>query len=138
MSLRERYRKVFGVVLKHTLNPLTRRMARTRFGPFAIVQHIGRRSGKTYETPIIVQPIRDGFMIELTYGPNVDWYKNVQTAGGCIILWHSKAYIINKVEPLDPVSGRAAFPLPLRIIMDLLNLKHFAKMSMQAPIEKAA
>jgi hypothetical protein len=57
LSLRERYRKGIGTILKHTLNPLTRRVARSRFGPFAIVQHVGRRSGKTYETPIIVQPI---------------------------------------------------------------------------------
>jgi deazaflavin-dependent oxidoreductase (nitroreductase family) len=127
ITLRERYRKSIGFVLKHTLNPFTRRMARTHFGPFAIVQHVGRRSGKTYETPIIVQPIPDGFMIELTYGPNVDWYKNVQAAGGCTILWHGKPYVINRIEPQTPTSGRAAFPLPFRVIMNLLDLQHFVR-----------
>jgi deazaflavin-dependent oxidoreductase (nitroreductase family) len=127
MTLRERYRKSIGTLLKRTLNPLTRRMARTRFGPFAIVQHVGRRSGKTYETPIIVQPIPGGFMIELTYGPSVDWYKNVQAAGGCTILWHGKPYAIDHIEPVDPASGRAAFPLPFRIIMTLLDMQHFVR-----------
>jgi hypothetical protein len=36
-----------------------------------------------YETPIFVEPFDRGFVIELTYGPQVDWYKNVLAAGGC-------------------------------------------------------
>ena len=59
--------------LNRRFNPLTRKIARGSFGPFAIVRHIGRRSGKPYETPIIVQPYEDGFVFELTYGPDVDW-----------------------------------------------------------------
>src|SRR5205085_13377 len=82
------------MVLKHTLNPLTRRLARSSFGPFSIVQHVGRHSGKQYETPIIVAPLNDGFVIELTYGPNVDWHKNVLAAGGCRIIWHGKQFAI--------------------------------------------
>lgn len=59
----------FGTVLKHTLNRLTSRVARGKGGPFALVKHVGRKSGRPYETPIIVQPISGGFVIELTYGP---------------------------------------------------------------------
>jgi hypothetical protein len=29
----------------------------------------------------VFAPIRDGFMIELTYGPDVDWHKNIVAAG---------------------------------------------------------
>lgn len=65
----------FGTVLKHTLNRVTTRVAMGRGGPFALVRHIGRRSGTSYATPIIVQPAEGGFVIELTYGDGVDWYR---------------------------------------------------------------
>ena len=82
MGIQQQLRKGFLILIKYTLNPLTRKLARSSFGPFSIVRHIGRRSGKPYETPIIVAPIRGDFVIELTYGPDVDWHKNVVAAGG--------------------------------------------------------
>src|SRR5258706_15517931 len=112
MSWQSRIRSAFLNVLKHTLNPVTRRLAGTSWGPFASVQHVGRRSGKHYQTPIIVSRAPDGFVIELTYGPEVDWHKNVLAAGGCTLVWHGKAYAINRIEPLDSAAGRAAFPAP--------------------------
>jgi hypothetical protein len=73
----------WGTILKHTLNPLTLRAARRGRGPFSIVTSADRKGGKAYETPIIVQPTEGGFMIELTYGDQVQWYRNVLAAGGC-------------------------------------------------------
>ena len=123
----ESIRKGFLNVLKHTLNPLTRRLARSPFGPFALVRHVGRRSGKVYETPIIVAPTPGGFVIELTYGADVDWHKNVLAAGGCTLVVHGKEYVINKIEPLDAESGRAAYPQPQSTVLRLLNRTHFEK-----------
>src|SRR5579864_8604595 len=112
MTLRQNIRNGVRVLLKYTLNPLTRRLARTSHGPFAIVRHVGRRSGKQYETPIIVGPTDYGFVVELTYGPDVDWYKNVLAAHGCTIISHGKEVVIDRIEPLDAETGRAAFPMP--------------------------
>jgi deazaflavin-dependent oxidoreductase (nitroreductase family) len=128
MKNKRQIRNRFLIFLKYYFNPLTRRLARSSLGPFALIRHVGRRSGNHYETPIIVQPAGDGFVIELTYGPDVDWYKNVLAAGGCTILWHGKDYVIDKIEPLDTESGRAAFPLPERLIIRVLRMRHFVKM----------
>ena len=50
----------------------------------AVVVHRGRRSGRRYETPVMVFRAPDGFIIALTYGPQrTDWVRNVVTAGGC-------------------------------------------------------
>ena len=76
MKLPPQIRQGWLTLLKYTLNPLTRTLARASFGPFSIIRHVGRRSGKHYETPIIVQPSDGGFVFALTYGPDVDWYKN--------------------------------------------------------------
>lgn len=131
MTLQQQIRARFLSFLKHYFNPLTRRIAHSSFGPFAIIQHVGRRSGKQYETPIIVGAIDGGFVIELTYGPDVDWYKNVQAAGSCTVLWHSKNYRIDKIEPLDAETGRAAFPLMAQLILRAIQKKDFLKMSIQ-------
>lgn len=132
MTLQQQLHKRWRIMLKHTLNPLTLRLARSAFGPFSLIRHVGRRSGKQYETPIVVAPLDDGFVVELTYGRNVDWYKNVQAAGGCTLLWHGKDYVINKIEPLDTKMGQAAFPPPARLVFYLLHLQHFVKMTPQA------
>jgi len=131
MTLQQKLRKAFLASLKYTLNPLTRRLARTRFGPFSVVQHIGRRSGRRYETPIITSPIEGGFVIELTYGPDVDWHKNVLAAGSCTLVRHGKEYDIDKIELLDAETGLAAFPLPARMLLRLLGKKDFEKWMVQ-------
>lgn len=131
MSLKKQLRHSLLIMLKYTLNPLTRRLARSSCGPFSIVRHAGRRSGKDYETPIIVAPVEDGFVIELTYGYDVDWHKNIVAAGGCTVIWHGKAYGIDKIEPLDAETGRAAFPQPQRSILRILGMKHFEKLKLQ-------
>ena len=131
MNVKQQLHRGLLIVLKYTLNPLTRRLARSSIGPFAIVRHIGRRSGKVYETPIIVAPVKDGIVIELTYGHDVDWHKNVLAAGGCTIIRHNKEFVINKIEPMDAETGRAAFSPPQRFILRLLGRKDFEKLKFQ-------
>ena len=131
MNLKQQLRNTFLTVLKYTLNPLTRRVAHSSFGPFAIVRHVGRRSGKVYETPIIARLVEDGFVIELTYGHDVDWHRNVLVAGGCTMVWHRKEYVIDKIEPLDTKAGMAAYPPMLRLILRVLGRKDFEKMKFQ-------
>ena len=131
MNLKQQLRNTLLTVLKYTLNPLTRRVAHSSFGPFAIVRHVGRRSGKSYETPIIARPVEDGFVIELSYGYDVDWHKNVLAAGGCTMIWHCKEYVIDKIEPLDTKTGMTAYPPTLRLILRVLGRKDFEKMKFQ-------
>ena len=128
MKLQHVLRKGFLNLLKHTLNPLTKHLARSSLGPFCIVRHVGRKSGKLYETPIIVSPVEDGFVIELTYGYDVDWHKNLLAASGCTLLWHGKGYTINSIERLDTETGRAAFPFPQRLILQILRRQHYEKL----------
>ena len=46
-----------------------------------ILEHVGRKSGKPYRTPLNVFPTDDGMAILLTYGPDRDWLKNITAAG---------------------------------------------------------
>ena len=131
MNLLQQLRHGLLIVLKYIVNPLTCRLARSSFGPFSIVRHIGRRSGKRYETPIIVAPVKDGFVIELTYGPDVDWHKNVVAAGGCTVVWHGQEYLIDTIEAVDTATGRSAFSPARQLLLRLLRRKHFEKLKLQ-------
>lgn len=128
MKLRKQLLNGWLVLLKHSLNRLTRRIALGPVGPFALVRHVGRRSGKPYETPIIVRSTPGGFVAELTYGPNVDWYKNVQAAGGCTLVWHGQVYVIDRIEPLEPGAGLAAFSAWQQAILRVVKPQHFLKL----------
>jgi deazaflavin-dependent oxidoreductase (nitroreductase family) len=111
MSMRDRIR-VFN---KYVTNRLLRRFALSGLGPFAIVGHVGRRSGKPHETVIWVWPTREGFVIALTYGPEVDWRRNLLAAGGGTVYWHRRCYQVGKPEPIDAATALPAFPAPFRL-----------------------
>lgn len=66
---------------RHVTNPVQRLWA--GWAPsFAIIEHRGRRSGAAYRTPVTAFATDDGVAILLTYGPDRDWLKNLQAAGG--------------------------------------------------------
>src|SRR5918993_1807151 len=67
---------------RRVVNPLTRRFA-GRLPWFGLVTHVGRRSGTTYHTPLNVFRHGDGYVFALTYGPDVNWVRNIRAAGGC-------------------------------------------------------
>ena len=113
---------------KYILNKLTRKIAYGARGPFAIIRHVGRKSGKQYETPIIVQQVEGGFVIALTYGTEVDWYHNVLAAGHCEILLHRKTYPIEKIEPMDIEAAMPAFPRPEGAILRRMGVRDFVWM----------
>ncbi len=102
---------------KHVTNRLLRRFANGSHGPFALIGHVGRHSGKPYETVIWVWPTRVGFVIALTYGPGVDWYRNMLAAGGGTVFWHRRLYAVGKPEPIDAETALPALPLAFRPLL---------------------
>ena len=112
---------------KYVTNRITRRFANVSHGPFAIIGHIGRRSGKHYETTIMVRPTREGFLIALTYGPQVDWYRNVLATGGGTIYWHKRLYTVGQPEPMAVQTALSLFPQPEKLILRMLGIQNFVQ-----------
>lgn len=132
MNIRQAIRNRIPIFNKYILNRLTRYLAAISFGPFAIVRHVGRRSGKRYETPIFVFRIVDGFIVVLTYGPNVDWYRNVVAANHCAVIWHRKEFDIVNIEPTDSATALPALPPPIKLILGTVGVHDFVKMNASA------
>ncbi len=114
---------------KRITNPILGRIARSAHGPFAIIRHVGRKSGKTYETPVIVFPFAGGFVLALTYGKEVDWYRNVMAAGRCVVIWHQREYAVEKIEPITLEAAQPLLHQPETSILKLVNTQHFIRMT---------
>jgi len=123
---------------KYVTNRILRRFANLPFGPFAIIRHVGRRSGKPYETVIMVWPTGDGFVIALTYGPKVDWYRNMLAAGGGTVFWHRRAFAVGKPEPIDAKTALPVFPTPFRQILERIGLQDFVRVKIIEPSDALA
>jgi deazaflavin-dependent oxidoreductase (nitroreductase family) len=68
-------------------------------GAFAqVLRHTGRSSGKTYETPLGIEPTEDGFVIALVYGNDTQWLKNVLAAGRAEVVHDSVTYVVERPE----------------------------------------
>jgi hypothetical protein len=119
-------RSGFLRVLAHTINPLTIRAARRGRGPFSIVRHVGRTSGRVYETPLILAEVPQGFVAELTYGEGVAWYRNLVAAGGrCTILHRGATFAIDRMDPIEAEAGLRAFGAPRNVVLRLLRRRDF-------------
>jgi deazaflavin-dependent oxidoreductase (nitroreductase family) len=122
LDVRERFLRV----LKHTINPLALRAARSGRGPFSIIWHVGRKSGAVYETPLILAEVPQGFVAELTYGENVAWYRNVVAAHGrCTVLHGGATFAIDRMDPLETAAGLKAFGAPRNLVLRLLRRHEF-------------
>jgi deazaflavin-dependent oxidoreductase (nitroreductase family) len=121
-------------VVQHVLNPLTLRMARRGIGPFSLVRHVGRKSGAVFETPIMLARVPDGFIAELTYGPKVNWYRNIVAAGGCEVVVRGRAHRVGAPEDYDTDAGLRAFGGPRAVVLRILR-RHEFRLLPVAPAE---
>ena len=101
---------------KHITNRVLHGFTNLSHGPFAIIYHTGRRSGKPYETVIWIWQMREGFVIALTLGQEVDWFRNMKTAGGGAVYWHKRLYQVGKPELVDTEKALTAFPAFFRLL----------------------
>ena len=99
-----------------------------RLPGFGILTHTGRKSGRSYRTPVNVFRTPDGFMIALTYGQEAHWVQNILAAGGCRVETRGMTYHLSApVVVHDP--SRARFPFPVRIILCIIGATDFIHLS---------
>ncbi|MEP7292036.1 MAG: nitroreductase, partial [Chloroflexota bacterium] len=80
------------------------------------------------ETTVIVFPVADGFVLALTYGKDVDWYRNVVAAGRCVILFHQREVAIERIEPMTLTEARPLLREPFSTLLDVFGTQHFVRM----------
>ncbi len=107
------------------IEPVVRRLP-----GFAVVHHIGRRSGTNFATPIRLFARGDGSsLVVLTYGERADWVRNVIASGG-EIQDSAGRHRLRTVELVDRDAVAAELPAIVRLatrvlrIDQLLRLEH--------------
>jgi deazaflavin-dependent oxidoreductase (nitroreductase family) len=92
------------------MKPLILRHAGRAEAPTSVVEHVGRTSGRRYETPVVATEIDGGYAIALPYGPNTDWLKNVLAAGRATLRFDGAVHHLRKprIVSIDLVDHRFA------------------------------
>jgi deazaflavin-dependent oxidoreductase (nitroreductase family) len=80
------------------MKPLALRSAGTPGAYASVIRHVGRTTGRTYETPVGAVATADGFVIALPYGANTDWLKNVLASGSATIVDEGSTYDVDRPQ----------------------------------------
>ena len=99
-----------------TVNPFIVPMAR-RVRPLAAIHHVGRRSGRSYQTPVMAFPAPGGWVVALVYGNDVQWLLNAQASGGVALTRSGERHQVSQVRQLDAVAGAPLLPAWARAVM---------------------
>lgn len=132
MRLRQRVLDKVRIFNKRYFNRFSRRFAGKAHGPFALIRHVGYKTGTIYETPVVAIPIPQAFIVALTYGLKVDWYRNIKANGKCAVIWREKTYEISSVRDISANEGLPVFPGFVRALLKLNRIRDFIRLEYQS------
>ncbi len=69
------YPRWLAKINKRVFNPKA-----IRKGAYPVITHVGRTSGRSYQTPLDAYPTKTGYVMVVRYGPKSDWVLNVLAA----------------------------------------------------------
>src|SRR5438105_3869010 len=123
------------------VNPAVMLIAGRRWMPVvAILRHRGRRSGRTYASPLGMRPNGDAFFMPLTLGENAGWYRNVIASGSATVTYLGRSYAVRDPEVVDYPAAKHAFPRYERLQFRLLGINQYLRLRMvqsEAPTPRA-
>jgi deazaflavin-dependent oxidoreductase (nitroreductase family) len=124
-----------SVIVKIVMRPMTKMLnplivtlaGRRHFHMAAQIRHVGRRSGRTYATPVSARRSGDMIVIALTFGNQSDWSLNVRSAGGGTIRIEGADYNVTTPQIMSRQEAKplvqAAFSPMDRAGFRLLGIK---------------
>lgn len=112
---------------RDVLNPLMLAFAGRSYSSYAMIEHVGRKSGRIYTTPVLGMEDGDEFVIPLPYGADTDWCRNVIAANGAVIVHRGRAYRVGYPEVVPPSKALRAFPSWMRWLLDLAETDRYLR-----------
>jgi deazaflavin-dependent oxidoreductase (nitroreductase family) len=82
--------------------------------PLAVVHHRGRKSGRSYRTPVVAFRSDAGFVVPMTYGRDVDWARNIVRAHECTIERLGHRYALRNPRIVNLKAAERRLPAALR------------------------
>lgn len=115
---------------KYVFNHITLTFAGTGIGPFSILRHQGRQSGRIYQTPVFASYVGKTVIIPLSYGENVDWLRNVLARGGCELRWRNKWMTAGNPLVIGPDEAYTILPAERRKLFERYKMEKFVCMQL--------
>jgi deazaflavin-dependent oxidoreductase (nitroreductase family) len=109
-----------------------------RVPPGAVVVHRGRRSGHEYRTPVLAWATREGFVIALTYGRDVDWLANVAAADGCRLIRAGQEHRLVDPEVRSGDAALAELPAWIRPVLRTIGTTETVRLRYPSARSRAA
>ncbi len=129
----------FLKALTHVFNPLAMPLARSGAIPvWGVIRHRGRKSGRSFATPIALAATREHFFVPLPWGERTDWCRNVVAANGAAIRYRGREFSAIDPAVVSVDEARPAFPAPIRPAIALIGIKRFLRLRRIDSAERAA
>ena len=106
-------------------------------GFFHVVHHLGRRSGRAYETPVEAYRTAEGALILLPYGPVTDWCRNVLAAAQCTVTVDGQDLALSAPEVVPASVAEARVPADVARRWHRQGIAHYLWLKSVTPAEVA-
>ena len=113
---------------KYIFNRITLAFAESGKGPFSVIYHKGRHSGRTYRAPVLASYVDETIIIPLSYGEKVDWLRNTLAQGGCEIIRKNERIGATNPEVIDSAAAFAILPEKRRRLFERFKMEKFLRL----------
>lgn len=121
-------RRAFRAVA-NLLNPAVLLMAGRRWMPIVgVIHHRGRRSGRTYFTPVMLRARRGAIFVPRTLGDHAAWYRNLETAGSAEVTYLGRRLTVDEPAIVSFQDAANAFPRYERLLFRVLGITDFLRL----------
>jgi deazaflavin-dependent oxidoreductase (nitroreductase family) len=124
------FKNAVRVFNKHVLNPVMMNLAGRKHWYAAVIRHTGRRSGKSYTTPVVADRVADGFILPLPYGARVDWLRNVLAAGRATVTVGGETFDVIAPEIIDAATAMPQLSPRRRHALQRYGIDKFVKVAL--------
>jgi hypothetical protein len=117
-------------------NPRVLRSAGEPGASAAVIRHVGRVSGRSYETPVGPFAVGDGFVIALPYGSGVDWARNVLTAGVAVLVHEGRTVTVEEPEVVAVADVLSSLPPSQQRVLRLFRVEECLRVRERTPADQ--
>lgn len=105
-------------------NPRVLRSAGSPGAYASVIRHVGRTSGRRYETPVVPFEVGDEFVIALPYGDRADWMRNVLAAGEAELVHQGRTLTVREPRLVATAETSAELPPDEQRTLRLFGVEH--------------
>ncbi len=86
---------------------------------WSAVDHVGRKTGNDYRTPVTAFPTTDGVAVLLPYGAETDWVRNLMASGSGRVQIDGRSLLVEQPRVVPLKEAAAVVKAPWRHLLRL-------------------